>query len=42
MTAKRKASKKRSAEVTNASPSGKTKATPKPKGGGKKQGRGKG
>lgn len=42
MTAKRKASKKSSAELPNASATGKRKATPKPKGGGKKQGRGKG
>jgi hypothetical protein len=42
MAGKRTTSKKPSAQVPNRSPSGKRKATPKPKGGGKKQGRGKG
>ncbi|MGE5523900.1 MAG: hypothetical protein ACM3SS_09290 [Rhodospirillaceae bacterium] len=42
MANKRKASKKHGSEVANASASGKSKATPKPKGGGKKQGRRKG
>jgi hypothetical protein len=39
--AKRKKSKKPSAQTPNSSGSGKQKATPKPKGGGKKQGRNK-
>jgi hypothetical protein len=42
MAGKRKVSKKPSAEVRNASSTGKKKATPKAKGGGKKQGRNKG
>jgi hypothetical protein len=39
MSAKRKVSKKPSAQVPNLSESGKGKGTPKPRGGGKKQGR---
>lgn len=39
MTSKRTTSKKPSAETPNASSTGKHKATPKQKGGGKKQGR---
>jgi len=39
MATKRTATKKRSAEIPNTSSTGKKKATPKQKGGGKKQGR---
>jgi hypothetical protein len=39
MASKRTIRKKPSAETPNTSPSGKKKATPKQKGGGKKQGR---
>ena len=42
MAARKRATRKKpSAETANASSTGKQKATPKPKGGGKKQGRNK-